>query len=479
MKPILTSEQMAAADRHSIDKLGIAGIDLMESAARACFEELAALLGRQDRVAIVAGPGNNGGDGFAVARKLIEGGHHSRVFLALPARKLAGDALVNFERLRAMGVAMTEIDESWRVPEDVTWIVDALFGTGLNRPVRGMPATLIERINACPAKVCAVDLPSGLAGSQGALIGPAAHADLTVTFQFLKVAHAVAPACLRCGRVVVRDIGICCGPGAKVNTFLLEADDYRRAPRDVDSHKGSYGTLALVGGFAGMEGAASLGAMAALRFGAGKVRIFTNCPHGRFFHDSVMVAAIDDHPNETDYHAWVIGPGLSRNEAAFAAVARFNLDRARVVWDADGLYYLKRNMTASRGADWVMTPHPGEAAMLLETSTEGVRRDRIAAIRRLGSLFPGGWIVLKGYRTLILSPEGGLFVCGTGNAALANAGSGDVLSGMIGALLAQGLPLDDAVLSACLRHGMAADRWVRHYRDYAMIAEDIIEDLKH
>ncbi len=479
MKPILSSEQMAAADRYTIDALGVPGLELMENAARACYEELAAELSSEDQVAVVAGAGNNGGDGFAVARLLIEAGHETRVFLAMPASKLSGDALVNYDRLRAMNAPIQEIDESWHPPESATWVVDALFGTGLNRPVRGGLVRLIENINQSPARVCALDLASGLCGSRGARIGPAIHADMTVTFQFLKIAHAVSPACTSCGRVVVRDIGIQCDPDTRLEVFLLEAADFYRPPREPESHKGSHGALAVVGGFAGMEGAASLAASAALRFGAGKVRIFSNLPNGRFFRDSVMVAPLLEDMQERDYQAWVIGPGLSRSEAAFAAVARLALEGARVVWDADGLYFLRQNPEAPRGKDWVLTPHPGEAAMLLGTSAKEVQRDRVDAIQRLGALYPGGWILLKGYRTLILSPKGRLFVCGTGNAALATAGSGDVLSGMIGALLAQGLPLDDAVLSACLRHGMAGDRWIRNYRDYAMLAEDIIEDLKY
>lgn len=225
-----------------------------------------------------------------------------------------------------------------------------------------------------------------------------------------------------------------------------------------------------------MEGAANLASVAALRFGAGKVRVFTDNPSSRFHHDSVMVEHISHLVGS--YDAWVIGPGLSRRDSVFHLLGDLDLNGQKVVWDADGLFFLNHNPLNHKGAEWVMTPHPGEAAMLLGWSADRVQKDRLAALDALQERFPAGWILLKGYRSLIASPQGERFVCATGNAALATAGSGDVLSGMIGALLAQGLPMEDAVLTATLRHGLAADRWVLHHPAHAMLAEDIIEDLK-
>jgi len=228
-----------------------------------------------------------------------------------------------------------------------------------------------------------------------------------------------------------------------------------------------------------LRGAANICAMAALRFGAGKVRVYTDRPQGRFHHDSVMTDPIEAFANPKDYDAVAIGPGLSRREDAFDRLDGIDLSRSRTLWDADGLVYIKRHRPASLGREWVMTPHPGEAAMLLDSSARKVQNDRLAAVEALAERYPGGWIALKGYRTLIRAPEGELFVCGPGGPALAVAGSGDALSGMIGAMLAQNVPMEDAVLLACLRHGMAGDEWSRHYRDYSMLAEDIVDNLKY
>jgi len=273
----------------------------------------------------------------------------------------------------------------------------------------------------------------------------------------------------------VVDIGIGAPPGQRPRARWLQPEDYRRPARRFDSHKGSFGTLAVIGGCAGMEGAANLSALAALRFGAGKVRIYTDSPGGRFGHDSVMVDHLSDYSG--GYDALVVGPGLATAEVTLERVAAMVSEATPTVWDAGGLYFLKQHRPGRMPAAWVMTPHPGEAAYLLDTGTADVQADRLAAIAALGRRYPGGWILLKGYRSLILSPAGELFVCGSGGPSLAVAGAGDVLSGMIGALLAQSFEARDAVLLACLRHGMAGDRWSERHRDYSMLAEDIIADL--
>lgn len=475
MQPVLTAEQMNAADTHTIAQLKIPGIELMERAANACVLKIRQLFPEPCRVAVMIGSGNNGGDGLAIARLLLEAGFRVDVHRVFPKKSFQGDALTNYNRLVAMNVSFLGTEGN-SLASDVALIVDAIFGTGLNRSVRGTVADLLAKINAHPAKILAVDLPSGLSGSKGSLLGEAVRADYTVTVQFLKMAHVITPAASYCGETTVADIGIRRGPETSCRRFLLEADDYRRRQRQPNSHKGSFGTLAILGGFSGMEGAANLCGVAALRFGVGKVRIFTN-NRNRFHHDSVMVENINHFRN--DYHALIIGPGLSRNEDAFAHLRRLSLERQRVLWDADGIYYIKRHGPNCLGAEWVMTPHPGEAAELLGCLSREIQQDRLGALAALGEKYPGGWILLKGYRSLIRSPEGEIFVCGTGGPSLAVAGSGDVLSGMIGSLMAQQVPVKDAVLMGCLRHGIAGDRWVDQYTEYSMLAEDIIDDLRY
>ncbi len=474
MRTIFTSDQMAAADAYTIGTLGVPGVELMERAALACAEAIVEMVSPDQTVAVVAGSGNNGGDGLAIARILRERGYQVKTFLALPGRPFGGDAAQHFERLRASGATIAPADDRFLSAEPFALLVDALFGTGLDRPLGGFVRDLVMRMNAAPVPIFAVDLPSGLSGNSGRLLGETVRAKRTVTFQHLKLAHVVSPACTFCGHVTVADIGIRRPPGASYPNHLLEAEDYRRAQRGAVTHKGSFGTLAILGGFSGMEGAANLAAVAALRFGVGKVRVYTN-NRNRYHHDSVMVENIAHY--QPQYNALVIGPGLSRSDEAFAHVRRLNLERERVVWDADAIHYLKRQQPSCLGGEWVMTPHPGEAAELLDCLAREIQQDRLGALQRLGERYPGGWILLKGYRTLIRSPEGEVTICGPGGPALAVAGSGDVLSGMIGSLMAQGLSMKDAVLQACLRHALAGDHWSAHHPDYSMLAEDIIHDL--
>lgn len=474
MKAVVTSAQMKRADQYTISHLGVSGETLMERAASACVASLKDQLTQKDQVAVVCGAGNNGGDGFAVARILTERGFNCHVFLTAASTEVRGDAALHFARLKQAGCSLSQVHGEWVLADEFTWIVDALFGTGLNGPVRETYIPLIASINRHPARVLAVDLPSGLCADHGEIVGDHVKADLTVTFAALKFAHVVSPACQWCGKVEVHDIGISFAGTESPNAFALTASDYQRPARPLSSHKGSFGSLAIIGGFQGMEGAANLAAKAALRFGAGKVRVLTERPDSPRFHsDSVMTGR----PLETSgYNALVVGPGLSRSDDARSLVNQLAMPDQRVVWDADGLALLDER--DDWGREWVITPHPGEAAQILGTSNRAVQAQRLNALAGLRQKHPSAWIVLKGYRTLISDPAGTLFVCLAGNPALATAGSGDVLSGMIGALFADpSLSTGDAVVLSCLRHAMAADYWIENHPDYSMLAEDIIDDL--
>lgn len=479
MKVVVTADQIVEADRYTIESLGIPGLELMETAARRCFQALEDLCEPSSHILVVVGGGNNGGDGLALARLLKLAGYEVLVYTLKHEAAFRGDAATNFDRLKAVGVTPRVLTSpnDLVIPPHVSWIVDAMLGTGLKGAARGLTAEIIECVNASKIPVLAIDLPSGLSGSHGRLPGPHIRAQKTITFQNLKLAHAISPACIACGEVAVYDIGIKYPEIAELNHYLCEPSDYGRRPRPADSHKGRYGTLGVLGGFKGMAGAAMLAGHAALRFGAGKVKVFGDGAQMIQQPYSLMTGRLED-LDQHSFDAWVIGPGLSRDPAIWDQVAAYNWQDKPTVWDADGLYFIKEQGMV-QGQPWVMTPHPGEAAYLLGVDAAAVQADRLAAIRSLGELFPSGWIVLKGYRTLVLSPEKELFIIGAGNPALATAGTGDVLAGMIGALLASGLPPDEAVLLSCLRHGMAADRWVHHYTDHSMLAEDIIEDLKY
>jgi len=481
MKAILTSGQMARCDQYTIDELGTPGLELMEQAAASAVDELLRRVTSGELICVMTGAGNNGGDGFAMARLLIQQDYDVHTFCFFPRTRYQGDALTNYNRLVRMGAPVTHVDDrsSFRVPSRCAWIVDALFGTGLSRPLEAGFKDLVQAINRHPAQVLAVDLPSGLCGDHGERIGPSVRATVTVTLGTLKLAHVVTPACGDCGEVIVKDIGIKLAPDVKVGCFLLEREDYQWSSRPSISHKGSYGTLAIVGGTRGMEGACNLASLAALRFGAGKVRILTDYPGSpRFRHDSVMVGPFPEQTDLEAYDALVVGPGMGRGEEMGRRMRDFDPGAKPTVWDADGLYWLAAH-SRRLVQEFVLTPHPGEAARLLDWTVGEVQARRVEAVRALLEGYPGGWILLKGFRSLIINPEGVIHVLGTGNPALATAGTGDVLAGMIGALLAQGLSAGDAVTLAALRHGMAADRWTVSHPDHSMIAEDLIHDLVH
>lgn len=475
MRTLLSSAQMAAADAYTIQAQKVPGIALMERAAMACSHQIMAMLASNRSVAVVVGCGNNGGDGLAIARLLLEQDYLVESFLAMPDKPFRGDAAHNFDRLKQMGGIIQPVDQLSFENGRFSLLVDALFGTGLNRALDGSLQELIIKINAAQLPVLAVDIPSGLLGDSGCLAGEAIVAQRTVTFQFMQPAHVITPASGLCGDVHLVDIGIQIPPGETHQQWVLDATDFHRPARDHMTHKGSFGSLAVLGGFTGMEGAANLAAVAALRFGVGKVRVFSN-HHNGSHHDSVMTDHISQYV--PGYNALVIGPGLSRTTVAFDHLRRLNLEKERVLWDADGLYYLKHQQPSSMGKEWVMTPHPGEAAALLNCLPQEIQVDRLNALERLSKQYPGGWILLKGNHTLVRSPEGLTYVLSTGTPALAVAGSGDVLSGMIGSLMAQGHPLKESVLMASLRHGIAGDRWSAQRPDYSMLAEDIIDDLK-
>lgn len=477
MKTVVTAEQMAAADAFTIETLGISGVSLMEKAAQSCFEVLHQECQGPCNIAIIAGAGNNGGDGLALARMLFQAGYSVEVFTLKDASHFRGDAAANYQWLLEIGLLpkwIQHLDELV-ISENTRWIVDAILGTGLRGPVRGLAGAVIDFLNAQAVPILAVDLPSGLCGNDGRALEPHVRAQRTVTFQNYKMAHVIAPACLSCGKVEVADIGVKYADVDGLTTYFCEAEDFAMPPRPLNSHKGRFGSLGIIGGFEGMTGAVNLAGMAAMRFGAGKVRLLNDDPTLVIRHDSLMSGHWQKIESKM-FDALVIGPGLSREAWVWKHLEKIPLGEQPIVWDADGLYYLKTQVKIP-GKPWVMTPHPGEAAHLLGISVASVQADRLAALKRLGERFPGGWCVLKGFRTMVLSPEGEVFVIGTGNPALATAGSGDVLAGMMGALFAQGFCPDEAVLLACLRHGIAADRWVRYHPDYSMIAEDIISDL--
>lgn len=505
---ILTAEAMREVDRAAIEELGIPGLVLMENAALGVAEAIGQAFGETERAAIFCGPGNNGGDGLAVARHLAVRGWEVRIFLVTGGRAPSEDCATHLAICRAMELSLREIstgddlDEAAESAAECDLVVDALFGTGLARALSGIFAHVVELINELPAPVVAVDLPSGLSGSRPEPLGPHVQADLTVTFAAPKVAHVFPPAAEAVGEMVVTDLGI---PSRLVeeveeadgDLHLLMGDELSELlpAREPDSHKGDYGHALIVAGSPGKAGAAILAARAAVRSGAGLVTAAVpepivqtvdlgsiesmTLPLPAGASGQITEAAADAVLKAAEGKAVLaLGPGLGAEPATAAAIRRIVLDGPLpLVIDADGI-----NAFAGRAADLagrrtetVLTPHPGELGRLLGIPTAEVQADRVAAVRRAAEE-TGAIVVLKGHLTLVASGRA-VFVNRTGNPGMATGGSGDVLTGMIAGLLAQGLDALDATLLATWLHGLAGDLAAARRGEVSLAAGDLLETL--
>jgi hydroxyethylthiazole kinase-like uncharacterized protein yjeF len=461
---------MGVADRATIES-GTPAVVLMDRAGRAVARAAIRVAGgRYGRRAVVAcGPGSNGGDGFVAARILRREGM-AVACLLIDDAPVEGAARSHFARLAGEGVA-AEPFEPRRV-EDADVIVDAIFGTGFRGTAKGVAATAIEAINASGAPVVAVDIPSGVAGATGHVQGPAVSAEVTVAIAAEKIGTALPPGALFAGDVEVVDIGIAV-PESERGLWMTTDDDVAAVlpERRVDAHKRSNGSVAVLGGSSGMSGAPILACRGAVRMGAGYATLGTTSAveavmSGLLPEVLSMIVSDEDvlgpealkrfDPVLERADVLVIGPGLGRGEPQRALVEESlaGLDLP-IVLDADGLNVLADSTdTLARDAPTVITPHPGELAGLLGMSTAEVLDDRVDVAVRSAERW-GCVVVLKGYRTIVAEPSGRGIVNPTGGPELATAGTGDVLSGAVAALLAAGVPAFSAAWAAVFVHGLA------------------------
>ena len=491
MQSVVTPREMVALDRNTIENIGVPGAVLMERAALAVAEHLAACY--CDRVvAIACGPGNNGGDGLALARILHLRG--KEVCCWGPAGGYSGDALLEFHAAQKAGVPFApDIEAFAEALTGATVAVDSLFGTGLARPLTGQWAECVRLMNACGCPVVAVDIPSGIDGATGRVLGEAVTAQSTVTFQYRKLGHCLHPGRALAGRLVVADIGIVDAPGLRADCAVLEEADAAFPPRPMDSHKGDYGHVAVIAGSRGMLGAGALATRAALRGGAGLVTWLvpdSMLPAASALSLESMLRGLPDEVGAfaelavqpaidalAGKNAAVLGPGLSRGEGTIGFVKHILTGvRISMVIDADALFALADHpeLTAGR-RNVVLTPHPGEMARLMACEVADVTADPIGTARAAARRF-GGTVVLKGSTTVITDGER-VTLNLTGNPGMATGGSGDVLAGLTGALLAQGMPAFEAASRACFLHGAAGDRAAARRGQAQMVAGDIVKCL--
>lgn len=499
--------QMREADRRTIEEIGVPGAVLMENAAQGAAQVLLDAVEDWDglEAAAFCGRGNNGGDGLAIARILANRGVSSVAYLFCRGRDMQGDAALNLKIARACGVRVVE------VPDDAAFdnllpemagchvYIDALLGTGLNSPVRGLYARAIDLLNGLDRPVLAVDIPSGLSADTGAILGRAARADWTASFGLLKLGLALEESGLA-GELHCVDISI---PPQVISDLAIDnilVEEYAAAaflpPRPLDGHKGTFGRLLVAGGSAGKSGAPCLAAMGGLRAGAGLVTVCL--PQDLNLAAEVKLTAAMSQPLPQTSEgslslkalpalegllqgrcALVLGPGLSTHEES-AELVRELVARVEtpLVVDADGLNALAGRLESVRFASdqAALTPHPGEAARLLDCTVAEILADRPRAARRLARL-SGAVVVLKGARTVTASPEGDLWVNPTGNPLLASGGSGDVLAGVIGGLMAQGLDALEAACAGAFVHGLAADLARVEFGLRGMAAEELVDFL--
>jgi hydroxyethylthiazole kinase-like uncharacterized protein yjeF len=474
---LLSRDAVRALDRDAIERLGLPGLLLMENAGRGAFDAIMQVFpGALAHVVVVGGPGQNGGDGWVVARHLANAGLCPHAFLLGDARRVGGDALVQLRAMQALGIVLRELPGDDLAPlvaalSSATLVVDALFGTGLDRPLLGSYAAAVELIDACGAKVVALDLPSGVDADRGSVLGAAVRADLCVTFAAHKRGLHQHPGAALAGELRVVSIGVPVPFDAPVG--LIEASDVASwvAPRSLDAHKGSAGHVLVIAGAPGHTGAALLAGMGALRAGAGLVTLAARGDARAALDAKVvelMTAALPLDAEAAlevaltlaqDKRSAVLGPGLGLDPATRTLARQLALTLPLpTVLDADALTALGADCGLLRSAAGprVLTPHPGEAARLLDSTSAEVQADRYAAAQKLAER-TGCVVVLKGARSIVAEPSGRMRVCPAGTPAMAVAGTGDVLSGVIAALLAVADPFDAAAAGTYL-HALAGEQ---------------------
>lgn len=503
---VVTAEEMRRLDTRAAEEFGIPTLLLMENAGLQAAQELLQAFPAVKRIAVVSGKGNNGGDGFVCARHLLNRGVAVKAYLLARREEIRGDAKVNLDILDRMGGGPKEITsvEGLRgVAEELRGadlLVDAILGTGVSGAAKGLYAEAIELLNRLEKPIVALDIPSGLLADEGRLLGPSIHAHLTVTFGLPKRGLLLYPAARYAGAVKVVDLGIprilLEDPQLKVN--LVEAGEVAEIfrPRDPNAHKGTFGHVLVIAGSAGKTGAAALCSLASLRIGAGlctlalpeslndlmeaKLTEVMTAGLPETEERSLAVAALDDLLALAEGKgAIAIGPGLSTHPSTARLVRELlPLIRTPMVVDADGINALSKHLEVLEkvNAPLVLTPHPGELSRLLSIGREEVLEKRIPIAQKAASTF-NLHLILKGARTLVADPKGQVFINPTGNPGMATGGTGDVLTGMIAGLIAQGIDPRRASLAGVYLHGLAGDLAAQELGQEAMLAGDLLNKL--
>jgi len=503
---LATSEQMRTLDRATIEGYGIPGVVLMENAGRAVAEaaaQTAAAMASDGHILVLCGRGNNGGDGFVAARHLHNKGLSVEICLLTEADKLSGEAAANYNIARQMGLTIREMPEAQGLDDCLVaadLVIDAILGTGISGEVRGAARTGIEAVNKANLPVIAVDIPSGVSADTGAILGEAVEAQRTLTFGLAKVGHYCYPGCRYCGEIEIVDISLPADLVAaqQIPTNLATAAEASAMlpARWADMHKGDAGRLLIVAGSVGMTGAAALAGLGAARSGAGLVTLAIPASLNDIIEAKCTEVMTLPLP-ETDQHslappaeeeiqqfadgcaAVALGPGISQVPAT-AQLARALIAQLPqpLVIDADGLNACAADpqILTQRSGPTIITPHPGELSRLTHKPISAIQQDRVGAARQAADDLHC-IVVLKGAGTVIATPDGEAWINSTGNSGMASGGVGDVLTGVISALLAGGASPLAAAVSGTYYHGLASDWAAEHSGERGLVASDLLEQL--
>ncbi len=504
---VVTADEMRSIDRRTIDECGVSSAALMERAGLAVAERIRGLFERR-KVIVISGGGNNGGDGIVAARNLFNWGWNVKVLLLSRENKLSPDCLLQYRTAKKIKVPMEFRTGISGADLHSALVVDAIFGTGINKEVKPPVSDIISFLNRSEAAVLSVDIPSGISADNGRVIGEAVRADYTVTFGLPKIGHLLHPGAEYTGKLFIEEIGF---PKVLLNSESLhiqtvEKDDAALLvpARPADSHKGDYGHVLVIAGSRGRTGAAIMTAKACLRSGAGLVTIGVPETLAGVFQSRAAEEMVLPLPDKGDgslsfeaageilrfvserADVLAIGPGIGISADTTRIMRELITNSAApMVIDADGINSIKGDGGILRKAKSpaILTPHAGEMARLLKPDSADESAERAAIERERVSLSVsfseknGVYLVLKGAPTLIAEPGGKLFINTTGNPGMATAGSGDVLTGIVAAFLGQqSNPLDACVLGTYL-HGLAGDMAASEKGMHSMIATDIIEHL--
>jgi len=478
--------QMRQLDEKAQTEWKLSGDLLMERAALAAAREINRITGQKcSNIIICCGKGNNGGDGLALARILFAAGLNITAVLLYPREEYRGLAALNLERAEKFGVRLTTWGENTASElKTADVIVDAILGTGTTGAPREPLPQVIEAINQAHRQVVALDIPSGINADTGDVPGEAVRANITVTFGLAKPGLYIYPGAEYAGEVIVDSIGF---PEALLDNeqlfihCLTAMDVQKMLPRrEPTAHKGTTGHLLVIGGSPGMYGAPALAAMGALRTGCGLVTAAVD-DLDRFVDkpQEAMAVGLEDAVERLDnYRAIVIGPGLGVKNGLDVIKKVIATGNRPLVIDADGLNILAQNMELMESirTPAILTPHPGEMARLTGLETQAIQKDRLGVAR----FYAKQWqkiVVLKGARTVIALPDGRVYLNLTGNPGMATAGMGDVLSGVIGSLIAQGLPVETAAILGPYLHGLAGDLAVEKRGPVGIVAGDVISGI--